>query len=338
MSPSPIPPELPESGFFDYNTLDPETRIFVQQRASEIKRRLREAARTIWEIGQNLVEVRDRLEFGQFHEWLRAEFRWSRSTAYNYINVFVSFGSCPNFGQLDIALSALYLLAKSSTPEEARREALERAAQGETITPSAAKAIVAFHTIDIEAETVAEEEQPPIPVQSTPKVVSPAPPNPEQASEELHSPAEPYQAGGRVRILCRQHGKDKWSGKVARIREITSDGQLRVDVEGQKGVRFTLNPDWVEPMETPESYKVQPKQASISRWADEPDPESPVIAGSAAEELPASQPPLQLQAGDRLRLANLGQSGQQWVGEVAEVIEVAEDRVQVIIEIPRQLD
>jgi beta-mannanase len=100
MNPSRIPPELPDSRRFDYSTLDPETRVFVQQRTSEIKQRLRAAARTIWEIGQNLVEVRDRLEFGQFHDWLRGEFQWSRSTAYNYINVFISFGSCPKFGQL----------------------------------------------------------------------------------------------------------------------------------------------------------------------------------------------------------------------------------------------
>lgn len=151
--------------------------------------------------------------------------------------------------------------------------------------------------------------------------------------------AKPYVAGDHIRILRRQNGADKWSGKVAKIMEVTPDGRLRVDVAEAQGVRFTLNPEWVESMsEIPESYKVQPEQASIPQGADEPDPESPAMADAASGEPPLSQSPLQLQAGDRLRLANLKQSGQQWVGEVADVIEVAEDRVQVVIEIPRQLD
>jgi len=143
--------------------------------------------------------------------------------------------------------------------------------------------------------------------------------------------AKPCEPGDRIRILRRQDGQDKWSGKTARIREITPDGRLRVDVEGANGVRFTLNPDWVQPMETPDSYKVQPEQAP--QQADVPDPEAPVIAGDAAEELPANPPTLQLHAGDRLRLANLDQSDHQWVGEVAEVIEVDEDQIELIVKI-----
>jgi hypothetical protein len=94
------PLRMPEHQVFDYTALDPESRIVVQQRTSEIKECLRTAALAVWEIGQKLVEVRSRLEYGQFRDWLKAEFQWSRSTAYNYINVFRTFGSCPNFGQL----------------------------------------------------------------------------------------------------------------------------------------------------------------------------------------------------------------------------------------------
>lgn len=127
---------------FDYTALDSKTRIVVQQCTSEIKERLWDAAQAIWEIGQKLVDVRNCLSYGQFNSWLKAEFQWSRSTAYNYINVFKIFGSCPNFRQLDIAASALYLLATSSIPEEARKKALESAKAGETITYSKAKAII----------------------------------------------------------------------------------------------------------------------------------------------------------------------------------------------------
>lgn len=180
---------------------------------------------------------------------------------------------------------------------------------------------------------------PPSPPGSTTQSESPdIPKPPEEEQPNLIEPTptavKSYKAGDRIRILCRQHGEDEWSGKTARIREITPDGWIRVDVEGHKGVRFTLNPDWVEPMsETPE---LTPQAAPQS--ADEPDPETPAmafgqsetIADAASEELPASQVP---QAGVRLRLANLEQSGQQWVGEVAEVIEVAEGEIEVIVKI-----
>lgn len=153
-------------------------------------------------------------------------------------------------------------------------------------------------------------------------------------AESSLAAAKPYGPGDRIRILRRQHGQDKWSGKAAWIREITPDGQLRVDVEGHKGVRFTLNPDWVEPMETLESYKVPPEQASQS--VDDPSPESPKIADASSRQQKRATP--RFQAGDQLYINNPNQREQQWVGEVAEVIEVADDRVQVVIEIPRQPD
>lgn len=169
--------ELTQS--FDYTVLDTETQIVVQQCTSEIKERLRDAAQATWEVGQKLFDVRNRLEYGQFNLWLKTEFKWSRSTAYNYIDVFEAFGSCPNFGQLDIAISALHLLSADSTPLAAREEALERAANGEKITRAKAKAITNHHrelaevatasepvTVDITAETIEKES-------SSPTVVEP---------------------------------------------------------------------------------------------------------------------------------------------------------------------
>jgi hypothetical protein len=136
-----------ETQTFDYNALDSETRIFLQERARDIKGRLRSNARNAWEIGHDLVEVRARLQYGHFVSWLRAEFEWSERTAYNYINVFESFGSFANFAKLETtaAPSALYLLAAPSTPFDARAEALELVNGGKSITYKEAKAIVTRH-------------------------------------------------------------------------------------------------------------------------------------------------------------------------------------------------
>lgn len=147
-------PSLHEARSFDYAALESETRIVVQQRTGEIKEKIHSSAQATWEIGQKLADVRDRLKPRQFTFWLQAEFRLSRRTAYNYIKVFESFPICANFAQIDIATSALYLLAAPSTPDEARQEALESASHGETITHSKAKAIASRYALPKEGKPV----------------------------------------------------------------------------------------------------------------------------------------------------------------------------------------
>ena len=128
---------------FDYAALDTETRIVVQQRTGEIKALMKRAAQDIIDIGQKLIEVKQRLGHGHFGGWLRTEFEWSQDTAKNFMNVAVRFGDNPKIS--DFAPSALYLLAAPSTPESARVEAVERAAAGEIITHTVAKGIVIDH-------------------------------------------------------------------------------------------------------------------------------------------------------------------------------------------------
>ncbi|NJO93582.1 MAG: DUF3102 domain-containing protein [Hydrococcus sp. RM1_1_31] len=119
---------------FDYEALDVQKRNIVEQRTKEIRERLQYSAQAIWEIGQKLADVRSQLKHGQFDAWLKAEFDWSRRTAYNFINVYEAFNERANLAQIDIATSALYLLAAPSTSQEIREEFLQRAKEGETIT------------------------------------------------------------------------------------------------------------------------------------------------------------------------------------------------------------
>ena len=127
---------------FDYELLDPETRGYVRERATWIHRLARQTAEGVRLIGQYLVEVKDRLKHGEFLKWLKAEFAWSEWTARNFMNVHERFKT-RNFHDLQIDVSALYLIAAPKTPEPARQELLERAESGERITR--AKAI---QTID----------------------------------------------------------------------------------------------------------------------------------------------------------------------------------------------
>lgn len=125
---------------FDYASLDAETCQLVQQHTGEIRGLMKRTAQGIVEIGQKLIEVKERLEYGRFGYWLEAEFDWSYETAARFIRVYVQFSSV-NLAELSIAPSALYELAAPSTPEAARKEAISRAKSGEAITYTSAKAL-----------------------------------------------------------------------------------------------------------------------------------------------------------------------------------------------------
>lgn len=127
---------------FDYAALDTETRIVVQQKTGEIKERMRRAAQDIIDIGARLMEVKDKLGHGHFGKWLSAEFEWDERQAQRMMNVTAAFKN-DNLSDLKIGASALYLLAAPSTPEAAREVAIQRAQNGEPVSYSAAKQIVA---------------------------------------------------------------------------------------------------------------------------------------------------------------------------------------------------
>ncbi len=128
---------------FEYDQLEQSDREFIQGRTNEIKALVKRSAQDIIDIGQMLIEVKERLPHGMFGQWLDGEFGWGQDTAHNFMRVASKFGNFPNLDE--IAPSALYLLAAPSTPDEAKAEAINRASEGETITHKAVKEIVQTH-------------------------------------------------------------------------------------------------------------------------------------------------------------------------------------------------
>ena len=129
---------------FSYGMLNLATRKVVQQHTIEIKGLLRRTAQDIIDIGEKLSEVKQELGHGQFLDWLRTEFDWSESAARKFMQVHRKFKTV-NFTHLNIATSAMYLLAADCTSETARAEAVQRADAGEVITRAKAKEIVQNH-------------------------------------------------------------------------------------------------------------------------------------------------------------------------------------------------
>lgn len=131
-------PDTPVQLAFDYGSLDTDTAQFVLTRTNEIKGLFKQTVQNIIEIGLRLIQVKECLAYGQWQYWLESEFQWTDRTARNYMQVAEQFRT-ENFSELDIAASALYLLASPSTPEEARGEAIARAQAGERITVASAR-------------------------------------------------------------------------------------------------------------------------------------------------------------------------------------------------------
>ena len=84
----------------------------------------------IVKIGQWLTEVKEKLGHGQWLTWLKGEFGWSHDTASRFMGVYeaVKLRSLRN---LNLDVSALYLIAAPATPEHVKREVIERAKRGE---------------------------------------------------------------------------------------------------------------------------------------------------------------------------------------------------------------
>jgi hypothetical protein len=126
---------------FDYSALDPISKDVIQFQANEIKRLLCRTSQDVVDIGKALILVKKQLKHGELQCWLKAEFDWSIRTASRFMQVAKQFKSA-NLADLNIASSALYLLAEPATSDITREKVLKLAERGENITYSVAKDII----------------------------------------------------------------------------------------------------------------------------------------------------------------------------------------------------
>jgi hypothetical protein len=126
---------------FDYEALDTETRRFVLERTERIHNLARMTATGIVQIGQYLSEVKARLGHGKFLDWIKKEFGWAERSARRFMEVHEAFKSA-NLADMQIDVSALYLIAAPKTPEPVRTEVIRRAENGEPATHAGTRALV----------------------------------------------------------------------------------------------------------------------------------------------------------------------------------------------------
>jgi Protein of unknown function (DUF3102) len=169
----------------------------------------------IVEIGRRLTESKKLVVHGNataadggWAGWLQTEFQWSEGTALNFMRVYElaeHFKSKNKnftdltFADLTIAPSAMYVLARPSTPNEVRDEIMDRAVAGEAITHSTVQEVRANHVAAAVQEAMApplapaaDEADTPTPAadeaDSTPTVTDEAVSAPPAADEAVSTP------------------------------------------------------------------------------------------------------------------------------------------------------
>ena len=161
---------------FDYEALDGETRAFVLERAERIHNLARMTAASIVQIGQYLTEVKARVGHGRFLEWIEREFAWKQAAAYRFMQVYENV-KVTNLVNLQLDVSALYLIAAPSTPEPVRQDVIRRAENGEPVTHAGARALVQrfaetgeLPTVDVDLPTLIAERRAAMPQPSIRKM------------------------------------------------------------------------------------------------------------------------------------------------------------------------
>lgn len=129
---------------FDYGQIDEGIRDEVKQAARSIRQLEQGVITGILAIGKRLIEVKDMIPHGQFTAWVMGEFGMQERTAQRMMSVAKEYSDPQKRQTLSLfSPSVAYMLAAPSTPEEARAEIEQAAAQGQKVTVEDTKEAIA---------------------------------------------------------------------------------------------------------------------------------------------------------------------------------------------------
>ena len=114
----------------------------LRSHARHIQQLGRRAVRDVVEIGRRLTDAKHQLGHGKFLCWIATEFGWSDKTAERFMSVHALAGKFDNLSNLELPLSALYLLAAPSTPDKAIFQVAARAGVGAGLSLMQVKNII----------------------------------------------------------------------------------------------------------------------------------------------------------------------------------------------------
>ena len=131
----------------------------LAEHVAEIRRLGKRVVGDVVEIGRRLTECKEIVGHGRWLGWLNAEFGWSDRTALNFMRVYAMATKSENFSDLNLPVSALYLLAAPSTPGTAQTAIFDRAKAGDVIKIADVKKAIETETKrGLEPEEISESD------------------------------------------------------------------------------------------------------------------------------------------------------------------------------------
>ncbi len=125
------------------------TETALAEHAKEIRDLAKRGVGDIIEIGRRLTEAKRLVGHGNWLSWLDREFGWSDDTALNFMRIY-EMSKSRNFRNLNLPISALFLVARPSTLAKACNEILRRAEHGERFTYDQIKKIISGHKAPVD--------------------------------------------------------------------------------------------------------------------------------------------------------------------------------------------
>ncbi len=114
---------------FAYADLPPPVAAELQAATTRIRDRLTRQVKDIIETGRDLIEVKAKLEHGQFERWLAQEFGMTDRTARRFMQA-ATWAEGKSDTVSVLTPTAVYLLSAQSTPEGVHEQVVERLEKG----------------------------------------------------------------------------------------------------------------------------------------------------------------------------------------------------------------
>lgn len=127
---------------WDYDQLGADADA-VRQHAVEIKLSERRANDAVIDAGRHLIAVKERLQHGQWEDWLKTEFSMTDRTARTLMSIAERFDGKTEIIS-DLSVTVLGLLASPSVPDAAVDAVIDASASGK-VTVAQAKAVIKQH-------------------------------------------------------------------------------------------------------------------------------------------------------------------------------------------------
>lgn len=200
------------TGGFDYSALDKDVRGKLLALAGQVKRHGQAFVKSVMETGEAIHEAHELFAGnggdGHFSKWIESETGLSRTTAYDWMNVFRRSKDCPIIGQFPPTVALT--LAATSVPDAAIKDFAKQVDKGMRPTVARAKEWAGKFREKIAATTKPTGDKPaPKPKTDDAKPEEPTKPEDDgplndEPEKELTFEEQVKKANGQIESFCRQ--------------------------------------------------------------------------------------------------------------------------------------